>query len=263
MPNGLTPSPTQELQLAAQRIAGRIVRSTLDYLEPFVQEGNNPAAIEGLCRAYIGRQGGNVSYDRIGFPTSICVSVNDQVAHTPALSTTQFNAGDLVKLDLVVDIQCGDVNMYADSARTILIPGGQTEPRRAANFLNTHNKIALEEALRVVKAGKPVGTIGAAIEAYIAKVNKGTKKYSLALLSGLGGHTIGTEMHMLPLIPNKESEARGILQVGQVIAIEPLLTLGNGGHTMDGLAYVTTDGALAAHWEHTVLVTPDGHEQLT
>lgn len=258
-------NPTQELQLAAQRIACRIVRDTLDYLTPFIQEGMNAHTIDNLARAFITSKGGHVSYDSLTptFPTSICVSVNEQVAHTPATSLTLFKAGDLVSLDLVVDVE----GMHGDSARTIQVAGGSTSARRSANFLNTHTSEALKAGLRAVKAGAKVSDITKAIESYVTTINKQVRMYTLSLVKGLGGHAIGSQMHMQPFIPNRLADLRSdtVLTAGMVLAIEPLLTLGTGDirKEADGWTLATADGQPAAHAEHTVLVTPDGFEQLT
>jgi methionyl aminopeptidase len=263
-------NPTQELQLAAQRIACRIVRDTLDYLTPFIQEGMNAHTIDTLARAFITSKGGHVSYDSLTptFPTSICVSVNEQVAHTPATSLTPFKAGDLVSLDLVVDVEAGqDVRMHGDSARTIQVAGGSTSARRSANFLNTHTQEALKAGLSAVKAGAKVSDITKAIESYVTATNKRVRMYTLSIVKGLGGHAIGSQMHMQPRIPNRLADLRSdsVLTAGMVLAIEPLLTLGTGDirKEADGWTLATADGQPAAHAEHTVLVTPDGFEQLT
>jgi len=223
----------------------------------------NAHTIDTLARAFITSKGGNVSYDALPFPTSICVSVNEQVAHTPATSLTPFKAGDLVSLDLVVDVQ----GMHGDSAVTLQVAGGATKERRAGNFLITHTREALSAALSVIKHGTPVSAIADAVEAYVRRVNKSQKVYTLSIVKGLGGHAIGSQMHMQPMIPNRRADLRGdsILTTGMVVAIEPLLTLGTGDihKDTDGWTLVTSDGQAAAHMEHTVLVTPDTYEQLT
>jgi len=80
------------------------------------------------------------------------------------------------------------------------------------------------------------------------------------------GHGIGTEMHEEPQVTNYRTGTKGRrIEPGLCLAIEPMFTLGS--HDVlirdDGWTVVTADGALAAHWEHSIAVLADGPRILT
>ena len=75
------------------------------------------------------------------------------------------------------------------------------------------------------------------------------------------GHGVGAKLHEEPSVPNYGTPGRGVrLLPGMTIAIEPMVNAGS--HKVkvlsDGWTTVTTDGALSAHFEHTVAITADG-----
>ena len=124
--------------------------------------------------------------------------------------------------------------------------------------------------------GASLGDVGHAIESSVARANSeagvgvgsaaGDRGPGYAVVSGYTGHAIGSQMHMDPNVPNTGRPGRGMrLQAGMAIAIEPMVSL-DGEDTWeldDGWTVVTESGAYAAHWEHTVAITPAGPWVLT
>jgi methionyl aminopeptidase len=118
---------------------------------------------------------------------------------------------------------------------------------------------ALEAAIAAVAAGKTLGEVGAAVE-------KVAKTHSLAVVRDLVGHGVGHRVHEEPQIPNYGQAGKGLkLKEGMTLALEPMLTTGRPEVKClpDGWTFVTVDGSLAAHFEHTVAVTAGGCEVLT
>ena len=239
----------REIELIKE--AGKILVDTLKYLESNLHPGLKTKDIDIMCREYLKKRDAiptELGFE--GYPSSICVSVNDTVVHGIP-NDYKLKNGDIVSLDLVV----GYKGYQADACRTYAI--GDISERR--KYLLKHTEKALFEGIKQVKPGNRVGDISNAIEEY-------AKKHNLGIVRELCGHGIGKEMHEDPDIPNfgdKNTGAR--LKEGMVLCIEPMLT--NGKRYVyvedDDWTINTEDGSDAAHFENTVLVTKDGYEILT
>jgi methionyl aminopeptidase len=186
------------------------------------------------------------------FPASLCISVNDEIVHgVPNESDYLIKDGDLVSLDVGL-IHGG---LITDSAYTVAVGGVSS---RAQELLDV-TQAALRAGVQAVQAGGHVGDIGAAIQATV-------KPHKFAIFRELVGHGVGEEVHEEPYVPNVGQRGRGPeLLVGQVIAIEPMLGIGTDRIKLarNGYTYLTADGSLSAHFEHTVVVTEEGAEVLT
>ena len=120
-------------------------------------------------------------------------------------------------------------------------------------------KKALKRGIKKVKPGRTVGDIGNTIQRYI-------EDQGLGIVRDLCGHGIGKSIHEDPKIPNFGIRRKGeVLKEGMVICLEPMITIGNWQlkKDKDGYGYVTKDGSLGAHFEHTMAVTKDGVRVLT
>jgi methionyl aminopeptidase len=187
------------------------------------------------------------------FPKSICISINEQVVHgIPGRRAVREN--DLLSLDFgLVDAS----GYYADFAFTLLMPGPNPPPR--AQKLLDDTRASLYEGVRSIRTGARIGDIGAAVQGYAESRGYG-------VVTQFVGHGIGRNLHEEPSVPNFGKAGTGyLLQTGMVLAIEPMITLGKGKTRVleDKWTVVTDDGSLAAHFEHTVAVTPSGPEILT
>lgn len=184
------------------------------------------------------------------FPAALCISLNDEVVHGIP-SSRRIQAGDIVGLDLGL-VHDGT---YVDAALSVGVsPLSEPLPK-----LISATREALMAGIRVVKAGKTVGDIGAAVMAV-------AEKNGFAVIRDLAGHGVGYAVHEDPIIPNWGRPGSGErLCAGMVIAIEPMFTTGDTAVRVgkDGFAFVTKRGSMSAHFEHTVVVTEHGSEILT
>ena len=184
-----------------------------------------------------------------GYPASICISINDEVVHGIP-GNRKLKNGDIVS----VDIGSCYKGYHSDSANTYIVG---TVPEDVKNLvLNT--KEALYVGLSTIKEGTRINEIGKAIEDY-------AHKSGLSVVEELVGHGVGIDIHEEPDVPNYETDLSKVLKAGMVIAVEPMLNLGQRYiyQMPDGWTIKTRDGKPSAHFEHTVLVTKDGYEILT
>jgi methionyl aminopeptidase len=186
------------------------------------------------------------------YPASLCVSINDEVVHgIPNENPKILHEGDIVCLDLGL-IHKG---LYTDHAITVSVGKISKEAQQLIDV----TKKALDIGIKAAKAGKKTGDIGFAIQNLV-------EKYNFGIIEELAGHGVGYSVHEDPFVPNFGLKNEGVvLQPGMVIAIEPMLTLGSPDVYIadDGYTFKTSDGSLAAHFEHTVVITKKGSEILT
>jgi methionyl aminopeptidase len=178
------------------------------------------------------------------YPASVCVSINDEIVHgIPNENPRNLVEGDIVTLDMGV-VHDG---LFVDGAVTIAVGKVSEEVKK----LMQATKESLQAGIDAARAGNTVGHIGAAVEAV-------AEQYGFALAEDLCGHGVGYGVHEEPFVPNFGKPGEGPkLKPGMVLAIEPMLTLGKGAIKLDsdGYTYRTQDGSLAAHYEHTVIIT--------
>lgn len=187
------------------------------------------------------------------FPSSLCISVNDAIVHSPGgTNGIVFQDGDIVSLDFGV-VHKG---LYTDHAATVICG----KPKSADDEMLVR---AAYEALQIgidqARIGNTTGDIGYAVQ-------KIAEKYDLGYPRNLSGHGVGRAVHEEPHVPNYGDPGEGEKMVeGLVIAIEPMFTLGTGDLYVDkdNFTYRTRDGSRAAHAESTIIVTKDGPEILT
>lgn len=236
------------------RDAGLVVARTLERLAAAVRPGISTGALDALAEESIRAQDAVPSFlGYHGFPGSICASIGAEVVHGIPRSDRVLAEGDLLSID------CGAIlgGWHGDAAITVGV--GDCDP--ALLRLSEVTEQALWAGLAAVLDGGRLSDIGAAVEAVV-------RPHGYGLLDGYTGHGIGTSMHEPPDVPNlaPQGAGRGMeLEPGLVLAVEPMVTLGDPAVTEldDDWTVVTLDGRPAAHWEHTVAVTPDGPWVLT
>lgn len=242
------------------RECGRRLARALDVVEQAVKPGISTKELDRIAEREIRARGDVPAFLNytpwdagVPYPATLCVSVNDEVVHGIPREERILREGDIVSLDIGI-IHRG---LIADMARTVAV--GEISDK-ARKLLDT-TKQALEVGIAEVKGGKAhVSDIGYAIENYI-------KPFKYGIVRELGGHGVGRKLHEEPYIKNF-SDRKGAgekLRTGMVIAIEPMLTAGKPGITLDadGYTYRTKDRSLAAHFEHTILITEGEAEVLT
>jgi methionyl aminopeptidase len=240
-------------QVSSMRAAGLVVASTLSMLRSAVAPGVTTAELDALAESHIRSSGAVPSFlGYQGFPASICASVNDEVVHGIPGSRT-LRSGDLISLD------CGAIvdGWHGDAA--ITVPVGAVDPELVA--LAAACEAALWQGLAAAVVGHRIGHITDAVSSTVRAHG------SYSIVEDYVGHGIGTEMHQAPDVPNvgKAGRRGPKLVPGLVIAVEPMISLGSPETDVldDDWTVVTTDGAYAAHCEHTVAVTEDGPWVLT
>jgi methionyl aminopeptidase len=232
-----------------------ILMSCYNMLSKEVKEGVQASKLNTLAETFIRDHGGVPSFlGYQGFKYSLIVSVNNEVVHGLPFPHKFIPEKALVSLDLGVIYK----GMFSDSAKTYVVG----DVGEKALKLIEGTQLALAKGIETIKAGCKVGDIGFAVDAV-------AKEYGLGNVLDLGGHGVGKAVHEEPYIANAGKKGKGAtLFENQVVAIEPMFTLGSGevdfDDTMeDGWTVTTTDGSWAAHFEHTVMVTKKGHEILT
>ncbi len=240
-------------ELQAMREGGKILAGIFRDLRAQVVPGVSERELDQWVAKEITARGAIATYRtaEVNFPASICISTNSQVVHSIPTDYV-LQQGDVVGFDLVISYK----NMKTDSAFTMVV--GET-PTGAKQRLLEYTEKSLLAGIAAIAGPTQIGDISAAVEA-VLKVGR------LGIVKELVGHGIGHEMHEAPDIPNYGKAGTGrILEVGTTIAIEPMTTLGSEKIfvTDDGWTIVTADNSLAAHFEHTVLVTETGCEILT
>lgn len=220
-----------------------IVRRTLDLLEDHVQPGITTGELDRMAADLLAAHGARSAPAVVyGFPGTVLISVNDEIVHGIP-GSRRVVVGDVVKLDVTVEKD----GYVADAARTVVIaPGADIACRLAACA-----EAAFDASLDVVRAGTRVNEIGRAVETYV-------RRHGFAVVDGLAGHGVGRTIHESPSVPNTyDRRQRDVLTEGLVLTIEPMIAVGSSRAVLarDGWTMRTADGSLAAHHEHTLVVT--------
>ncbi len=240
------------------REGGRRLASILKAVSKKVVVGVTTAELDAYARELITQNGDSPSFlnytpegVRVPYPAALCVSVNEEVVHGIPSKKRKIKDGDVVSIDLGLVHE----GFYTDHAMTIAVGKAKPEVKK----LVAVTKEAMMAGIKAARTGARTGDVGEAIE-------KVLKKGGYGIVRVLSGHGVGYAVHEDPFVPNygKRGEGEPLLP-GMVIAIEPMATLGSGKVRVlsDHYTYVTSDKTIAAHFEHTVLVTEKGGEILT
>ena len=233
------------------REAGRIVALVHEELKKAIVPGVTTKEIDKLAEKIIRDNNATPSFKGYGgFPGSVCTSVNEMVIHGIP-GKLKLKEGDIISVDVGACYQ----GYHGDSAWTYRVGKISEEAERLLKVTEESLYKGLEQA----KPGNHIGDISAAIEDYVAK-NGYTSPEDYT------GHGVGSKLHEDPMVPNYGKKGHGpLLKVGMVIAVEPMVHIGKNDVKVlnDGWGVVTKDHSLAAHYEHTIVITNDGYEILT
>jgi methionyl aminopeptidase len=239
----------QEIETMAQ--AGRIVAETLATLRDALEPGVTMVELDRIGDDFVRSQGGiPTSKGYKGFPAAICISPNDMVVHGIP-GAYRAKEGDLISFDIGVTYD----GLIADSAATYAC--GDVSPQ-AQRLLEVCQE-ALDAGIAEAQVGNTVGDISRAVQTV-------TEQAGFSVIRSLVGHGVGRHYHEDPQVPNFVSSSNGAeLREGMTIAIEPMITAGGPEVYIhdDEWSISTSDGSLAAHFEHTVAVTASGPRILT
>src|SRR3989338_3760479 len=245
---------SEEIEIMAE--AGRKLARVFRALRVLVRVGVTTRSLDDASRALIKEEGAEPAFlnyrpagSRKGYPFPLCASVNKTVVHGLP-SNEPLKDGDLLKLDLGLRYR----GFYADSAITV----GVGNISREASRLMQVTEEALAKGMHEAKVGKTLGDIGHVIESHV-------KKNKFSIVQSLTGHGIGRGLHEDPYVLNFGRPGAGEeLCAGMVLAIEPMVAAGSGAsEQLKDESFVTSDGSLAAHFEHTVAITEKGPKILT
>jgi len=233
---------------------GRMLAQVLDMLGRQVAAGMTTKELADIAAVELKKLGGRPAFlDFEGFPDVACVSLNDEVVHGIPSNRRKIKHGDVVSIDFGVVYK----SMVVDGAATFFV--GDQLPADIKRLLDGTSR-ALEAGIAAVKGeGARVGDIASAVQNVL-------EQFKLGIVRDLVGHGVGHSMHEEPNIPNYGVAGTGpTLSRGMTISIEPMATLGDWQVSLlqDGWTVVTSDGSLAAHFEHTILITDNSAEIVT
>ncbi len=240
-----------EREIKLMREAGILNFRTHEEVKKHLKAGITTKELDKIAYNFISSHNARPSFlNYEGYPASICVSINDEVVHGIP-GKRKIQNGDIVSIDIGVEVH----GYHSDAARTYIIGDVAPEVRDLVN--NTEK--ALYVGLSKIREGAKIGDIGAAIEEF-------AHEHGLSVVEELVGHGVGTNVHEDPDVPNFGKKGTGVtLKAGMVIAVEPMLNLGERYVYMhdDDWTISTDDELPSAHFEHTVVVTKDGYKILT
>ena len=267
-------------EIGAIREGGKLLSAILKAILAEVKPGAMTADIESLARKLMQAVGGIPAFlnypmgDDIYFPSAVCVSINNEVVHGSALPNREIKSGDIVDLDIgmqwptdkktrekigvAANLHSSHGGYFTDMCATV----GAGKVNQEAKKLMSVTKQCLDAAISQAKAGNCLNDIGRAVEKIANKKNYG-------IVRDLVGHGVGYFSHEGPdvfnYVINEKSPDNLKLEVGMVIAIEPMINSGTHRVKLDKNNYtvITADGSLSAHFEHTVAITEDGPVILT
>jgi len=239
-------------ELKIMREACRISAEALKLAGSAVEPGVTTAELDKIAEKYILSQGATPNFKNYnGYPATACISINNEVIHGTPSKKRVIKSGDIVSIDLGAKFE----GYHGDNAATFACGDISAEAKR----LMDTTRESLYEGIAAAVSGGRLGDIGAAIQQYVEQ-----RGYSV--VRQFVGHGIGTQLHESPEVPNFGTHGRGIrLMPGMTLAIEPMI---NAGHydvkvMPDGWTVLTKDGSLSAHFEHTIVITPDGPQIMT
>ena len=231
--------------------AGAVVADTLALLGEHIEPGVSTAELDTIAEEFIRGKGGVPTFlGYKGYPAATCLSPNSMVVHGIP-GPAKLGEGDILSVDVGVTLD----GFVADSAWTFPVGAIAPETQRLLDVCQA----ALEAGIEQARPGNSVSDISRAVQTV-------TEEAGFGVIRSLVGHGVGRSMHEEPQVPNFVTKHRGPeLRAGMTLAIEPMITVGAPDVYVhdDDWSISTTDGSLAAHFEHTVAVTAEGPRILT
>ncbi|MBQ0104812.1 MAG: type I methionyl aminopeptidase [Armatimonadetes bacterium] len=230
------------------KIAGRVCYDVLEEVGNKIKEGMSTLEVDEICKRVCIQDDAIPAFKGLyGFKYSACVSVNDEVIHGIPSSKRILKNGDLVSVDFGAIKQ----GFNGDSTRTYIV-GGKSS--KIGEDLCRVTREALYAGIDKCVIGNRLGDVSNTIQQYC-------ESRGFYIVKEYVGHGIGKNIHEDPNVPNYGRKGTGVrLCEGLALAIEPMVNAGTARIELlpDNWTVVTEDGSLAAHWEHTVIITADG-----
>lgn len=240
-------------EIDKMRIVGHLAAEVLEMVEPHIQPGVTTGELDRICHDYIvnTQQAIPAPLNYRGFPKATCTSVNHVICHGIP-GEKALKDGDIINIDVTL-IKDG---LHGDTSKTFFVG----KPSILAKRLVKVAQECLYIGIELIKPGIHLGDIGAAIQQH-AEYNR------FSVVREYCGHGIGHQFHEegFQVLHYGKKGTDLILQPGMTFTIEPMINAGKRDIKMlpDGWTVVTKDHKLSAQWEHTLLVTDNGHEILT
>jgi methionyl aminopeptidase len=245
-PNVKTPEIIEHM-----RVAGKIAAQALEEVGRKIRPGITTDELDRIGHEFLldhDAYPSTLGYK--GFPKSLCTSINEVICHGIP-DDTVLRDGDIINIDITGFIG----GVHGDTDATYLVGDVDEESR----LLVERTREAMERGIRAVRPGRAINVIGRVIESY-------ARRFGYGVVRDFTGHGIGTTFHSGLVVPHYDEQAADLLmEPGMTFTIEPMLTLGTIAYDIwdDGWTVVTKDRKRTAQFEHTILVTDDGHEILT
>ncbi len=240
-----------ETELEGISAAGRVVGLALQTMREAVVPGMTTAELDDIGARFMRARGAESAPQAVyNFPGFTCISVNDEVVHGVPGSRV-LARGDLVKIDVTAKLD----GFIADAALTVAIPPVQPSHQALCDAA----RAAFERAMALATVGGRVAELGRVIDAEV-------RAHGFSVLREVAGHGIGRTIHEPPDVLNYfEPRQRDLFEEGHVVAVEPIIAMSPARvvETSDGWTLRTSNGSMAAHYEHTVLITKAGPRLLT
>ena len=238
-----------EAEIISVRHGGKILRGCLEHVAGLVAPGVTAQFLDEKAEEFIrSHKGATPAFKGYqGFPATLCTSVNEQCVHGIP-NNRELEEGDIISIDRGVLYD----SLYTDACLTV--PVGKVSSS-TQKLLDT-TQYALESALKIIRKETKVGDISSTIQRIVEEAG-------FHPVRSLTGHGLGRTLHQFPDIPNLGTPDTGAqLPVGALIAIEPIVSAGSDEivDASDGWTLSIKDGALSAHFEHTVLVNAEDCE---
>lgn len=259
-------------EIEVMRQGGRILADIMEALGKEIKPGITTKDLDRLAESLILSSGGKCSFKNYSvpdgnspekkYPSCLCTSINEEIVHAIPSDRT-LKEGDIISLDIGMEYE----GFHTDMAATF--PVGDVE-EKARKIMKVTEK-ALVLGIEKIKPGNHIGDIGHIIQKYV-------ESQGFGVVRELCGHGIGRDVHEDPEILNSVSfdkitvdkvdyigDAKIEIKPGMVLCVEPMVTVGDWHikKSKDGFGFVTKDGSLACHFEHTIASTQDGSTILT
>ena len=246
--------PKNNVELNKMRAAGRLAAELLDYLTPFVKEGETTEKLNELAHNFTIEHGAvPAPLNYRGFPKSICTSINEVVCHGIPSEKDVLKSGDILNIDVTVILD----GFHGDTSRMFLIGDVSDEHKKLVQ--DTYESMMV--GINTVKSGSDVKDIGNAIEAFI-------KPKGYGIVQEYCGHGICKVFHSDPMVVHYATDHPSYsmkLRKGHTFTVEPMINMGQAGTELmdDEWTVKTVDRKFSAQFEHTIAVTDEGVEILT
>jgi len=237
--------------LESMRAVGKLVAQALREMRASLAPGMTTEQLDDVGAKFLRKHGARSAPQlTYSFPGFNCISVNDEVVHGVPRDRV-LKPGDVVKIDVTAELD----GYIADAAVTVIVGAGTTKSRNLVHCARS----AFKHAVKVARPGVRVSELGRAVESEV-------ERWGHAVIRDMCGHGVGRALHEKPSVPNFYSPfTPGRLEEGLVIALEPIICERPTPviEDEDGWTIRTANGCLAAHYEHTIVITTEGAEVLT